>query len=300
MAGVRAFPFLRPVADHVQLQRWLLQVDGIDQSLDDALPHWDPAMALQIAALVAIDPGGVAADCRLAPTDHLKLVLTWFSSGTGLRGCGTGIDLRLDSPATVVRLDVYIDGGLLADRLRLEPTLVLATAGQSTERQAPHRPGSRLWSEVRTVLLEGQAARFPIELRDFAAHSWLPARAGWYLEWDPEDLGQTVLGNVRLYVNTGNERVRNAVADPARGEQAILETLRYDLARSWILAALDNEDFVHNPDVYAEGTVGAVTRGLLHAIFPTVSIEGLHVYRRHSPARLDCDLQAALRLFEKE
>jgi hypothetical protein len=57
---------------------------------------------------------------------------------------------------------------------------------------------------------------------------------------------------------------------------------------------------VHSPDAYPEGTVGAVTRGLVHAIFPTMSIEGLHQYRQHSPARFDSDLQAALRLFEKD
>jgi hypothetical protein len=186
----------------VQLQRWILQVDGADQPLEDALPHWDPATAIRIAVIVAIDPAGVADDCRLVPSDHIRLALAWYSPGSGLRGCGAGVDLHSDSPAATIRLDVHVDGSLLADRLRLEPTLILATAGQSTERRAPHRPGSLLWRETRTILLEGQAARFPIELRDFTAHNWLPHRAAWYLDWDPEDLGQTVLGNVRLYVNT--------------------------------------------------------------------------------------------------
>ena len=140
MAVVKAYPYLLPSPERIEVIDWRQKVDNEDQSLPFLLLHWDPGMSLHVMATVVIDLEGIRSDCHLAPEDLLRLVILWNSPGTGLRGRGNYIDLK--SPLSFpVTLDLNIEGQLLSDRIRFEVCLVLVrgnsnfTTGPSTTRQ---------------------------------------------------------------------------------------------------------------------------------------------------------------------
>ncbi|MER3405108.1 MAG: hypothetical protein C4289_08055, partial [Chloroflexota bacterium] len=82
---------------------------------------------------------------------------------------------------------------------------------------APKGPGHL----VRSVFLEGDAARFPTEVCDFSALSTPDAL--WYLEVDqPLDIDAAFLGSVRLILNSSHPVVRKMLADPSVPELTVL------------------------------------------------------------------------------
>ncbi len=298
MARIQAFPYRRPRPGRVQSVEWYLLINDGPEPLGDRLPHWDAATPVDVRVRLVLDTAGVRADCELAPADGLSLVLAWHCPSTSLRGRGDSAAIP-DTPTSETVLDLHLAGGLLADRLRLETQLVLAGAGQGASRLAPVRPGSLLWRDERLVLLEGQAARFPMEVIDFDAHAWLPTGAAWYLDWDLDDLRQLVLGGMRLFINAQTERVARAVSATDPVATVITEAIQFDVARTLILAVLDNDEFVGHAETYGEESIGAAMRRLLNTLFPFDSLDGLQQQRRRTPGRFECMLQARLHLFQE-
>ncbi len=301
MARIQAFPYHRPRPERMQSAEWYLRVGGAYEPLGESLPHWDPATPVDIQVRIRLDAAAVRTDCGLGAADPLRLVLTWHCPATSLRGRGAAQDL-LDEAVTTVDLDLHVPAGLLADQFRLEAQLILAGPVQTRSPLTPIRPGSRLWKTERLVLLEGQAARFPMEVIDFEAHAWLPSGAAWYLDWDPNDLDQLVLGGMRLFINSRAVRVARAAAtiDPGDPVAAVIkETIYFDVARTMILAVLDSEEFVSQPDRYSEESIGAAMFRLLNTLFPSDSTTGLHQQRQQASDRLECKIQASLHLFQE-
>ena len=96
---------------------------------------------------------------------RIGALLEWKSSRTGLRGGSQPIVVR--DGANELHLDLL--GHELGGKLSLELVVVLLKAGGSPVGFAPRLPGSILWKEATAVTLEGDADRFPIELRSFKA-----------------------------------------------------------------------------------------------------------------------------------
>ena len=63
---------------------------------------------------------------------------------------------------------------------------------------------------------------------------------------------------------------------------------------------LDGEDFLANADGYADETVGAAIRRLIHALFAGNTLVALAQYQKQYPERFECQLQDRLKLFWKE
>jgi hypothetical protein len=294
MAVVKAYPYLLPSPERIEVTDWRQNVDGEDRPLPLLLLHWDPGMTLHVMATVAIDLEGVRSDCLLAPEDLLRLVILWNSPGTGLRGRGKYIDLKapLSFPVT---LDLIVEGQLLADRIRFEACLVLAH-GNSNFTLAPQRPGSILWREEKTVILEGMASRFPTELIDFIENPYLPDDASWLLEWDAEDLNQMAYGNMRLLINAGNNRVKRAVTESNPEDEVIRDIIRFDVGRTLIFGALENDTFVQSPESYMDGSVGTYARRLIRTLFPDEeNLEGVALMFQQNKSFFECELQSRLK-----
>ncbi len=300
MPGIQAFPYLRPLPDQINITEWLQLAGGSSEPLSVLLPHWDPGMSPSIRVLLQVDIRGIWSQCQLSVDDTLRLVLLWNSRGTGLRGRGDFVDLCLDYSGEPPSLDLTVDGTLLAETVRFELQLVLAKPGRSQSQLAPRLPGSILWREERLITLEGQGTRFPTELVSFSDTQWLPADAGWFLDWDPDALDERTLGSVRLFLNKDNSFIRNAVVPGSTIEDKLLRNMiLFDIGRTMIISALCNDDFIQNAGAYEEGSVGAAIRHLLHAHFPTESIDGLAQRCQNSPTRFECELQARLGLFRE-
>ncbi len=299
MVRVKAFPYALPQPEHIRTAEWLQQIGDEDVPLQEILPHWDPGTVLQLSVKVEVNVGGIRSDCRLAPSDPLRAAILWHSLGTNLRGCGSRVDLDGTQSPLLFSLTLTLPGELLADRVRVEAQLILAGPGKSGFQLSPRRPGSILWREEKMIILEGLGSRFPVELINFAESSWLPANASWFLDWDDSDLEQMALRSLRLFLNAGHARVRRAAAESLPIDEAIREIIQFDVGRTMIIGALENEAFAQDPDhSYADGSVGSYARRLIRTMFPNENWEGIvHLYRQDR-SRFECELQDRFRLFQ--
>ena len=174
-------------------------------------------------------------------------------SGTKLRGSGGGVDFAYKASSGRTALTAHIDGKLLADTLTLFVKLLFISAGTTQHQLVPKLSGSILLeTPPHKIQLEGDGARFPIEVIDFTTTNF-PHQAGWYLSWDPDDLEQPLLGDVRLYINSRHPQIAAAVSDIRPETAGIREAIRLDLAQTLIRGVLLNPSFLENPDRYSPG-----------------------------------------------
>jgi hypothetical protein len=86
------------------------------------------------------------------------------------------------------------------------------------------------------------------------------------------------------------------VASPeSPADRAILDTLRFDVARALITGALANPDFGDAPE-YEAGTVGRAVGGLIRALFQFAPAD-VRPRLVEDPARFETDIQGRLGLF---
>lgn len=299
MSQLRAFPFRRPRHERMHCGRWeILEGDEV-MPLPEELPDWDPMTTVHLRRRVTVDLEGVRADCGLDAGDRVRVVGSWRSTGSTLRGLGTVHDHALSEGRLEIVLEMKIPGTEVARDVTVRATLLLLEASAAGSAVSPHRPGSLLWSDERTVLLEGIASRFPLELVDFASTTWLPAGAAWFLEWDPDELDLPLLGSVRLYVNTAVPSVVEAIrgANPDMAAKAISQMIRLDVARTMILGALSNADFAREPKAFGKDTVGAAVRGMIEVFFDGEDPRALR--ERLLPGEFDAQLQAKLKFLRE-
>lgn len=299
MTRVEALPYRTPSANRITAGDWQLSSGGALVALPEVLPHWDPNTPVAVSRHLALDVEGIVKDCGLG-TARMHALIAWHSPGTAIRG--TSSPVTLDAATDAASLTLKVDGSSLASSLVLETQIVMIE-GRARGSLAPRLAGSILWRDRCELVLEGAGTRFPVELCDFQARSWLPENAGWYLEWDPEELDQPVLGGVRLLVNTRHERVRDAIeacslaAGVPPGPEAIVAALYHDVGRMLIMGALANEDFVSNPRRYPAASVGRIVANLISSIFAGRDVSELSARRQSQPFGFECELQDRLRLF---
>jgi len=283
----------------VLLGSWVVINDTETKTLENFLSDWDPAVSLTAAIPVTIDVQGVLDDCGLAADARMRLVTAWKSSGTFLRGCGEAVDLVSSTPYHEMFIKVNVQGIKLAESLELSLQLLLLHPGSNTGNPfAPYLPGSVLAkSPPHRVLLEGYGARFPVEVIDFT-NTRFPTDAGWCLYWEPSDLYQSVMANVRLYINSRHERVKRAVSEDRPEDFDIRDAIRYDVARTLIHGALAVDEFVDHPESYEPGTIGRAVKNMIRMYFQQIDFREL---RSNSKSEdFDAILQEKLHLFWQE
>lgn len=300
MTRVTMFPYLIPLLERIRVISWQQKVNEENVPLQEMLPHWDPGTPLDLSTTVEVDVEAVRGDCCLTSTDTLRIALVWHSSGTGLRGRGDYVDINDLNSSYPLTLTLFLPGELLADKVRVETQLLLAGPGKSSFELSPKRPGSILWSEGKTITLEGIASRFPTEMLSFSKSSWLPENAAWYLEWDPFDLEQIALRTMRLYINEDNAKVKKAVVNStSEVDEFIRDIIEFDVGRAMIMDALENDTFIRHPDPYMDGSVGSYVQRLIWTLFPNEGWESVIYDYQQNRSRFDCILQAKFKLFQK-
>jgi hypothetical protein len=299
LSKITAYPYLRPSVSRIGLSPWEYTEGALWFELPAALPRWDYATPVALRRRISVDVAGVLADCQLQSSAELTVTVVWRSTSTGLRGA---CDPRpLNAGAATVEIAINLDGSLLGGVLVLHTHLILGNPGRTRAPLAPKRHGAILWTDKATVLLEGEAARFPVVLVDFERFPLATPGAAWYLDVRRGALDHSTLGALCLYINSTHSDVVKATQvtsdDPAA--RAIVSALRYDITRALVNVALDEEEFVRAPDAYADGTLGATFRRLLHLIAPDQTVESLHGLRDRGTGELDCLLQARVGLFRR-
>ncbi len=263
------------------------------------LPNWDPAVPLQASINVDINGKRILEDCGLTPDAEISIAAIWSCEGTMLRGVGSKIKISYETNVKEYDLRVEIEGLKLSKWVDLSVHLVLISPNIVKRPFAAKYTGSILFqSSPFRVYLQGEGARFPIEVIDFG-NTQYPNDAGWAIFWDPFNLHQTALGDLRLYINSRHERVRNAASENRSEDYDLRESIRFDIARLLIQGALNNDDFVENPDQYEPDSIGAVIRNMLQNYFPQVSTPDLRDEIQHS-LTFNTKLQDKLRLFQNK
>lgn len=297
MPPIRRLPYLTPLPTRVNVQPWWLARPGRETvRMPAVLPDWDPSVNLSASTNVRVDVPGIFDDCQLDPDAVLRLGVIWSSEGTRLRGIGTGRDLRIGIRAEDHQLSVDVAGTLLRQNLMLTVQLLLvSTPTRPPNPFAPAIPGSRLLAHSAELVVEGIGSRFPTEIVDFTA-VYFPSNAAWTLFWDPQDLHQTVAGDMRLYINSRNQTVVRAISENRPEDHGIREAIRYDVAQQLIYGAISNSEFIEAPESFDRGSVGAAVRSMMRTYFPNYPLK-LVIQRAQRPAIFNAELQERLRLF---
>ncbi len=291
--GQVSMPYALPPEDVVDPGPWMT-VDGL--TLPARLPDWDPATDLHLFREIEIRHEELTESCDLSPRCELALVPTVRSNLTGLRIVGDAGTLGPGSEGGTVRvaISLHVRGESLGGAIALTTDLVWV-AGQAGP-LGPRRPGSRLWTDEIQCVIEGAAARFPISAVAFSALPTLDPNAAWTLDWDPTRMDDPVLGAVRLLVNTEHERLRESIISGSEdpGADVVRAVVQFDIARTLIGTALEDEEFVAGVDSYPEGSVGRTIRDLLEMHWDE-SAAVLAARMRNYPRRFEMELQSRFR-----
>jgi hypothetical protein len=288
----RAYPYRRPPGDVVASGPWL-RVNG--DSLDELpldLPDWDYGTVLHLRRPMRVDGLRAREACGLSPDSAVTLTVVWAAANSALRGqAWQGLVPAVDGAE--LEIDFELAGDELGGRLDLETGLILRAAGPGTSASAPSRPGSVLWREVHSVMLQGDAVLFPLAIVDFEQVRY-PSGAAWHLELS-EDLDSQALGSILLLANKRRPIVTSALqnaGDPTDADRLVLSAVQSEVIRSLVERAVVDEDF--DPEAgYATGTVGALLASVLRATFPDRDLVALRRERAHEPILFTTRLQNA-------
>ncbi len=296
MSKLRSLPYLTPSPERIVVGAWHTTHQNGDYGvLPKVLPEWDPAVSIQAETVVKVDTPSIFDECQLNLDAVLRLAVIWSSKGSGLSGHNTYQDIHFSNHQREIALSIDVQGINLAKQVDLVVVLVLADPGKSPLRFSPKLKGSTLFREAYSLQLEGEGSRFPTEVIDFSETQFAD-EAGWVLEWNPAELEQSILGDVRLYINSQHGRVKDAVSTTGDIGFDIRETIRFDVARTLIYGALENQHFVDNPEHYEDGSVGAAVFSMLRLYFPQDTLSDLRT-RIQQPQAFEPQLQAKLRIF---
>lgn len=291
----RAYPYRCPPPDVVTTGPWLrLTADSIDELPPD-LPEWDYGTVLHLRRPLKVDGLRARADCGLPPDSELMLTVVWSAANSSLRGRAWQAPV-IDASEVELEIDFELPGDELGGRLDLETCLTLRSPGSQGSLTAPTRPGSVLWRDVRSVMLQGDAVLFPLSIVDFE-HLPYPTGAAWHLELS-HDLESQALGSILLLANKRRETVTaalEAASDPSDADRRVLSAIRSDVIRSLVERALVDDEFDPEAD-YPTGSVGALLASVLRATFPDRSLEALRRDRDHEPVLFTTRIQHATNL----
>lgn len=292
----RALPYRRPSEDVVRTEPWLLVTDDGDLPLPEALPDWDYQMNLRLRRKVHVDLDRARSEAGLPADTALTLATIWTSTGSNLRG--PAYRLRVTgSDSGEIEITTQLRGSDLGGILILDTALVLSEARSSEGSFAPRRAGSVLWSDRRSLRLQGDAPQFPMAVIDFVRTSF-PDDAAWHLQIGGNLLGAT-MGSLLLLVNEKNIVATTAfqnAAKPRPVDKVVLSSVYADIARTMVEHALRHDDFIDGA-TFPEDTLGATLSSLFHQLFPGSSITDVRLRADHSPSLFASELQAAVKIF---
>lgn len=236
MATLRIYPHRTASPDHADVQ-WWLERDGQRFSCPDVLPGWDYDSPLTIGMTLSIDGDEVLASTGLTQLEALAGVLqiecrsaqVRFMDRASFGGSdGNRIEIRRTVPA-----------GSVANSLTFRAHVVLGE-NRELHAAAPRvaaRKGARLISlPPHTVVIEGDAGRFPTEAVSFTALGLKDAP--WTISLTHEDMGDSFMGAVRLLLNSDHPVTKQILV--GEDHDRFSDAMTADLIRL-LVAGLRNE-----------------------------------------------------------
>ncbi|MGH3387444.1 MAG: hypothetical protein ACRDOO_01035 [Actinomadura sp.] len=265
--------------------------------MPEALPDWDYQMDLRLRRTVHIDLDRARAEAGLPVDTVLKLAAVWTATGSNLRGTADRVRIEGSGPGSV-EINARLSGSDLGGILRLDTALVLPEGLAGGRPSIARRAGSVLWSDRRSVRLQGDAPQFPMAVINFANTSF-PSNAAWHLQIGGNLHGAT-MGSLLLLVNEKNIVTATAfqnAAKPRPIDKVILSAAYADAARLMIEHALRHDDF-GDCTTFPDDTLGSTLLSLFRQLFPGSSIDDVRLRLQQSPSLFTSELQAAVKIFE--
>lgn len=263
-----ALPYPVPAAKEViRPGKWLL-ADG--RPLPEIMPSWDYATDLSVKRKLAIDVPEIRRAAQLPEDAKIGVAAVWWPDTSKLKRTSE-VETVPDGAEIEVEVEALMTGAELGGILRLQTIVTLREDLGGDRGLLVHRAGSELWSDTKSVRLQGEESMFPLAITDFSKTQFA-SNAPWALE-TPSDFEQPAMGSIYLMVNERNPVVVRAVENAQRpdGRQsAILSAMYYDVGR--ILVELALSDAVVERDDFAEDSFGAVLHALVRSLFPTESL----------------------------
>lgn len=289
-------PFLRVSDETVDPGPWRL---GDDQGeLADRLEYWDPDTNLLLQRQLLVDLDRLKDETHLGGGCRLDVASLWRSDRTRLRAAGTPVPLDEHHGLVAVSVALEVPGGLVGGTLEVRTVVVRGDDDLDAPSYVARRAGAILWEDRVLVDLEGGSARFPVTVLDFSTLPGVHPDAAWALDWSPHELGQPVLGALRLLVNARNDVVVRAVTTGNEDPVApiVSSAIRYDVARTLVYGALMSDEFRAARSSFETDSVGRMLSDLLDRYWPGVDTATLSARLHDVPHRLNAELQAGVGL----
>ena len=291
------WPYVRPRTG-IEAGAWQLHVADGTEPLPGELPHWDYNTDLHLSRLVTLDVTAISTQCGLADDARLGVAAVWRSTGSGLRALADREIVTRDG-SEPVRLELHatLKGTDLGGVLAISTQLILDWHGSTVDPTAPHRTGSVLWSDESSVRLQGDAARFPMDLVDFRDEVF-SERSGWHLKLG-RDMDAAAMGSILLLINSRNKVLAEAVAradNPRPVDRAVLSALYADVTRAMIEHALAQPEFDDGTE-FPEESLGEILRSLCRRVFPGEPISELRLRHANSRNLMATDIQGGVGIF---
>lgn len=247
-------PYFVPEPDAIVWGPWSLH-DGLGWSeLPEAVEGWDPAVDLQVARQVWVDPVRFRQQCGLDP-DLVAVVVSWTSSTTDMTESVPPVRLGVDGTAVV---EARLIGERLSGTLTLTSTISLVRQPEHHSAGMAAIPGSILAEDVRQLTLENVSSMFPVHEIDFAKTRLSPA-ASWHLETSTE-LSAPFYANFRVLINKKDTELCSAVSRGAKDkrQQAILDELEAGVSTLLLELALNLNAELEERDEWPLDSVGDI------------------------------------------
>ncbi|SDE22543.1 hypothetical protein [Rhodococcus tukisamuensis] len=293
-----AFPYRVPGDAVVSAASWQILVMDTPFDLDDNLPDWDYNTDLLLTRVVDVDLDRLRSDTGLPPGAEIALSVVWTASGSSLRAPAFR-EVLFGNGVQRVAIRSTLRGSDLGGTLTLDTILTLAHDQADVAAFAPRRAGSLLWSDSKSVRLQGDAPQFPIAIIDFASTPY-PLEAAWYVQIGT-NMHAATMGSLLLLINEANEPASTAfknASSPRPVDVAIISSTYADVARTLIEHALSNAEF-DDVTSYPEDSLGATLQAMIQMRFPDEAFEDLRRQRDNSPTAFSTRVQASVKIFEE-
>lgn len=243
-------PYVTVPDDAVAFTGWR-QFDG--SPVPDLIGEWDYQTDLALRGTITADLARIRYVCLLGDRAGLIWVVSWRN----VDGRVGGLAAKRTVTGSDDEIDLLLSGETLGAAVDIRLRMALSTDAVFPRPGAAHRAGSVLWSHDTRVLLAGDAARFPVEVVDFAAAGF-DADASWSLH--VEDLDRPVLGGLRLLLNARDSVLIKATARTGRPDPMVV-ALHEQVASAMVELAARHADELLSND-WDDDSIGASLRAL--------------------------------------
>jgi hypothetical protein len=297
-AGFSPYLELSGIDGPVIAAAWMLDGDAVGDG--SSVPGWGYGMRLVFRRAIKLDVVRIRRESGLRQQSILRLATAWSArSAVNLGMKAASVEVPLSGDDTLEH-DLVIDvpSPSVAEILILRTVLVLEHRGSdATSPVAAAEPGSVLWKDSATIVLEGRSARMPILAIDFGGFQIAEQGAAWFVSTGPEWLVRHPTSGITVYVNGACRGLLAGLSArrPDPHESFLQSVFFHDVGRVLIERALDDDDFTDDAD-YPPGCTGNSLRATLRSVFGHQTVAQIRKFRRSDATGFERTLQTRHKL----